>query len=750
MKTIDHWTRVVRHSPLALLLDLDGTLMPFAQRPELAQPDAALVDLLATSAAQPGLLTAVVSGRPRSDLERWFGETPGLWLVAEHGAFVRGDGAWIQMFTESDSSIGELQAVLEGIAAGTSGALVERKSWSVALHYRTVSRALAPPLLVEVEAAVRAWLASNPGFEFLQGSQVIEVRPSVARKTVAIDWVRRARGADTRIIAVGDDVTDEDMFSAVGSGDEAILVAPVVDRLTAARWRLTDPEHTKAFIRWICAVRREDPATVPPALPKRIRSPRIKSNAGSPRDLLVVSNRLPDLRAPVSPEEERKRSVGGLVGALEPVLAARHGLWMGWSGRTTNDDPGRLKIATDPSTQLAWFDLPTDLQDAYYNGFCNRCLWPLLHSLPERAHFSDAAWTAYADVNDRVAEAAARLVDPGSAVWAHDFHLLGLGAGLRRRGHGGPLGLFLHVPFPSGDLFRLCPWAAQLVDGMLAFDVIGFQTNHDVRNFLGVVGSLSPASVSDDVVETSGRRTRVHAFPIGIIPEAFESEEDDDQSDETTALLRSLAGRRLVIGVDRLDYTKGIPERLEAFALLLQTFPEWRGKVSLIQISVPTRGDVLEYQEQRHRVEAAVGRINGEFGEADWTPVRYLYRSYRRHDLSRFYREADVCLVTPLRDGMNLVAKEFVAAQDPERPGVLVLSLFAGAAYELTDAVLTNPWHREGMARDMNRALRMAEEERKSRYTKLIAAVQRTTATTWAESFVGMLEAVSEPTNSPS
>jgi len=717
--------------------------MPFAQRPDLAQPDAALVDLLARSAAQPGLLTAVVSGRPRSDLERWFGETPGLWLVAEHGAFVRGDGAWIQMFSGSEESLAELQAMLERIASHTPGALVERKSWTVALHYRTVSRELAPPLLVEAEAAVRGWLTTNPGFEYLQGSQVIEVRPSVARKTVAVEWVRRARGADTRIVAIGDDVTDEDMFLAMGSGDEAVLVASAVDRLTAARWRLADPEQTKAFLRWVCALRQDEPSKVPPTVPKRIRLPRVEANGRTPRDLLVVSNRLPDLRAPVSPDEERKRSVGGLVAALEPVLETRHGLWLGWSGRTVNDDTGRLKIATDPGAQLAWFDLPVGLHDAYYNGFCNRCLWPLLHALPERAHFTDAAWAAYAEVNDRVAEAASRLVSTSSAVWAHDFHLLGLGAGLRRRGHAGPLGLFLHVPFPCTDVFRLCPWAGQLLDGLLAFDVLGFQTDHDVRNFLDVAGSLTPASVSDDVVEMSGRRTRVHAFPIGIIPEAFESDADGE-SEETTALLRSLEGRRLIIGVDRLDYTKGIPERLEAFALLLETFPEWRGKVSLIQISVPTRGDVLEYQEQRHRVEAAVGRVNGEFGEADWTPVRYLYRSYRRTELSRFYREADVCLVTPLRDGMNLVAKEFVAAQDPERPGALVLSVFAGAAAELTEAILTNPWHREGMARDIDRALRMTEEERKSRHSKLIAAVQRTTATTWAESFVAMLEAVRE------
>jgi trehalose 6-phosphate synthase len=744
LKTADFWTRAVRHSPLALLLDLDGTLMPFAQRPELAQPDEELLDLLGDSAQLPGLLTAVVSGRPRSDLERWFGDRAGLWLVAEHGAFVRGDGAWIQMFTGNEESLADLQSTLERIASQTQGALVERKSWTLALHYRAVSRALAPPLLVEVEASVRAWLRTNPGFEYLQGSQVIEVRPSTARKSVAVEWVRRARGVDTRIVAVGDDVTDEDMFLALGSGDEAVLVAPVVERLTAARWRLSTPEDANAFLRWIGAVRKDEPSAVPATLPKRIRLPRIATRGAPSRDLLVISNRLPDLRAPISPEEERKRSVGGLVAALQPVLETRHGLWLGWSGRTINDDTGRLKIATDQSAQLAWFDLPAALHDEYYNGFCNRCLWPLLHSLPERAHFSDAAWNAYSDVNDRVAEAASRLVSTQSAVWAHDFHLLGIGAGLRRRGHAGPVGLFLHVPFPGPDIFRLCPWAGQLLVGLLAYDVLGFQTSHDVRNFLAVVGAMTPASVADDVVEISGRRTRVHAFPIGIIPEAFEGDADGDHSDETTALLRSLEGRRLIIGVDRLDYTKGIPERLEAFALLLETFPEWRGKVSLIQISVPTRGDVLEYQEQRHRVEAAVGRINGEFGEADWTPVRYLYRSYRRQELTRFYREADVCLVTPLRDGMNLVAKEFVAAQDPERPGALVLSMFAGASHELTDAILTNPWHREGMARDIDRALRMPEEERRARHSKLLAAVQRTTATTWAESFVAMLEAVRE------
>jgi trehalose 6-phosphate synthase len=297
------------------------------------------------------------------------------------------------------------------------------------------------------------------------------------------------------------------------------------------------------------------------------------------------------------------------------------------------------------------------------------------------------------------------------------------------------------VPFPGIDLFRIIPWADRLLEGMLAFDLVGLQTPDDVRNFLQVVGSLSPATVADDVVEHRGRRIRVRAFPIGIVPESFEPVAEPEEGEEATKLLQSVAGTRLVLGVDRLDYTKGIPERLEAFARLLERFPEWRGKVSLVQISVPSRADVLEYQEQRHRVEAAVGRINGEFGEADWTPVRYLYRSYRRDQLSRFYRAADVCLVTPLRDGMNLVAKEFVAAQTPEQPGVLVLSRFAGAAAELTDAVLTNPFHADGMARDLDRALRMSEAERRERHARLLTAVHRSTAITWAEAFVAALEA---------
>ena len=237
---------------------------------------------------------------------------------------------------------------------------------------------------------------------------------------------------------------------------------------------------------------------------------------------------------------------------------------------------------------------------------------------------------------------------------------------------------------------------------------------------------------------------RVRAFPIGIIPEPFQEPAEPAVAEEVAALLRAIAPSRLVLGVDRLDYTKGIPERLEAFGRLLELYPEWRGRVSLVQISVPSRADVPEYAEQRQRIETIVGRINGEYGEAAWVPVRYLYRSYSHAQLAELYRAAAVGYVTPLRDGMNLVAKEFVAAQEPAEPGVLLLSKFAGAAAELKDAVLTNPWHADGMARDLDRALRMELAERQERHHNLLAVVSRTTATTWAEDFIEALTACQE------
>ncbi|MEZ4295973.1 MAG: trehalose-phosphatase [Polyangiaceae bacterium] len=740
MRSVEHWEALARHSPLGILLDLDGTLIPFAERPDDARPSPEQLDLLSGMARDPGLAVAMVSGRPRASMERLFGAAPGVWLVAEHGGWLRGDGAWTATIGASPIALDALAVAFERVAARHPRAWVERKTWSVCLHYRGVPQRERVALLVEANAAFEETLGGRPGLDWLEGAATLEVRPASIRKSAAIPWLRHRIGASARLLALGDDITDEDMFRALGAGDEAVQVGAEVGRATAARWRLAGPDETESFLRWIVAARREAKTPPPAVLPRPI--PLIARVAAAPSRyrLLALSKRLPDLRASEGPEERRRRGVGGLVSALEPVLAAREGLWLGWSGRTIpGEEPGGPEIVNDTAPPLAWLDFPQGWSERYYNGFCNRSLWPLMHSFPARVHFTDAAWETYRAVNEAFADAATRLVDPDVPIWVHDFHMMLLAEALRRRGHRGPIGLFLHVPFPGPDMFSMIPWADQLLDGLLQFDLVGLHTRWFLENLRHCAGVLSPARVGDDVIEHRGHRTRVAVFPIGILPEGFQEAPEPAMVEEVSALLRALGDARLVLGVDRLDYTKGIPERLRAFARLCEMFPEWRGKVACVQVSVPSRADVPEYSEQRALIENTVGRINGELGEASWVPVRYLYRSYPRNELSQLYRAASVGYVTPLRDGMNLVAKEYVAAQDPERPGVLLLSRFAGAAFELSDAILTNPWHEEGMARALDRALRMPLAERKEQHAKLLAAVMRTTATSWAEDFLRAL-----------
>ena len=457
--------------------------------------------------------------------------------------------------------------------------------------------------------------------------------------------------------------------------------------------------------------------------------------------LLVLSNRLPELRTPAAPGAARARSVGGLVSALEHVLAARSGLWLGWSGLTV-ETPAPAPVIEDQGEGpvFAWVDFSPRWRDRYYDGFCNRGLWPLFHSFSGRVRFVDDEWDCYTEVNRAFAGASRDLVERDVPIWVHDYHLLLVARELRRLGHRGPIGLFLHVPFPGMDLFSMVPWADVLIAGMLEFDLVGFQTDGHLGNFLQCVRTLSCARLGNDTIEHGGRRTCVRVLPIGVVPEGFQEPPEPGTAEEVAALIRSIAPTRLILGVDRLDYTKGIPERLHAFGRFLERFPEWRNEVSLVQVSVPSRTQVPEYAEERTRVEQAVGRINGDFGETHWTPIRYLYRSYQRNQLAQLYRAAAVGYVTPLRDGMNLVAKEYVAAQDPANPGVLLLSRFAGAARELDAAVLTNPYHPDGVARDLDRALRMPLEERCARHTRLQAAVAGSTAITWAEGFLAALD----------
>jgi trehalose 6-phosphate synthase len=731
---IDHWLSVARYTPLAVLADLDGTLIPFAPTPEEALPDPELLDLLGSLSALPGLRIVIVSGRPHAVLERYFTD-PSIWLVAEHGAWCRGEGAWQPSIELDVRPVQELADRFDAIVAAHPGARVERKTGSVALHYRQMRLHARAAFGVESSVVIDAFLAQHPTFERLDGTQVIEVRPSAARKSLAVPWARQQIGADVRIVAIGDDLTDEHLFAALDPLDEPILVRGGIPRRSHARWVVDGVDAVRQFLAFVRTVRSGGQVTDVPLAPMRAPAPSLPSSD----TLLVISNRLPDLRSSASVDSVRRANVGGLVSALETVLAERRGLWLGWGGQVVPDTDEPSFGVDEGVPPLAWFDYKQSWLRDYYSGFCNATLWPLFHSFPGRVVIDEATWKSYVEVHEVFADAAHRYVGTGDTIWVHDYHLLLLARALRSRGHRGPIGLFLHIPFPSLDIFSMLPWAREVIDAMLDFDLVGFHTQGYLTNFLACSGALLESRGGPAVVENRGQFTQVGVFPIGILPESFQEAPDPALASEIEDLTRSLGSGQLVIGVDRLDYTKGIPERLLAFGRLLELFPEWRGNVSLIQVSVPSRADVREYAVQRANIEGIVGRVNGEFGEAHWVPIRYLYRGYSRNHLSQLYRAARVGYVTPLRDGMNLVAKEYVAAQSAEDPGVLVLSQFAGAAAEMKDAILTNPYFADGMARDLDRALRMPLAERKARHDRLLAIVERTTAQSWATGFLDVL-----------
>jgi alpha,alpha-trehalose-phosphate synthase [UDP-forming]/trehalose-phosphatase len=732
-----YWLTLAKHAPLGILSDLDGTLLPFASTPQEARPSAELSALVADLSSLPDTMVTIVSGRPRSTLDEFFPRPRSMAIVAEHGAWRSDRDGWEPTVQVDAGAVDSLADELGRLQARHPAALLERKTWSVAIHYRRMSPQEKMGFLVQAEAIIGLWTEAHPDFELLHGAEVLEVRPRGARKASAVAWMRSLLGPTARLLIVGDDVTDEDMFAAAGTEDAAVLVSAERDRATAARWLLSSIDEVHALYRWIISHRRKVEASPPSRRPSRVAT--LPDAAAEARfDLLVLSNRLPELRS--AEGTDRKKNVGGLVSALAPILSSRKGIWLGWSGRTRPDATAReLGFTSVGGLSLAWVDFPEAWHRHYYNGLSNSALWPLLHSFPGRVKISHDDWRAYEAANEAFAVAATGLVKPGSTIWVHDYHLLLLGSYLRAHGHKGPVGLFQHIPFPGPDIFFILPWANQILEAMLELDLVGFHTQPYVDNFLRCMSYLPGVRIEGSRVIRGDRSVVARPFPIGIIPEDFQEDGEGQTSGEIAGLVRAIGQARLVLGVDRLDYTKGIPERIVAFGRFLEIFPEWRRKTCLVQVSVPSRGDIPEYAEQRSRVENIVGRVNGEYGEADWVPIRYLYRSYARAHLSQLYRAADVGYVTPLRDGMNLVAKEFVAAQNSEEPGALLLSRFAGAAEELSAAVLTNPWDAEGTARDLERALRMPKAERIARYRTLHEVISRTTALTWAEDFLRAL-----------
>ncbi|MCS6925799.1 MAG: alpha,alpha-trehalose-phosphate synthase (UDP-forming) [Candidatus Binatia bacterium] len=456
--------------------------------------------------------------------------------------------------------------------------------------------------------------------------------------------------------------------------------------------------------------------------------------------LVVVSNRTPTGIEGGATRSEGQRTAGGLVSALYPALQKRGGLWFGWSGRATRRQAhAPPHLVRHGGIQFATIDLSEEEINDFYAGFCNRALWPLFHCFPSRVRLRREEYRAYRRVNRTFATQLFPLLKAGDAVWVHDYHLIPLGTELRRLGWKGRLGFFLHTPFPPVDILTILPFASQLLADLNAYEVLGFHTQRYRQNCVDALCSELGGTFDGQAYHSEGGAVRCGVYAIGTDPTTFARWAMSTQAEmQSKRLRRSVRGRRIVLGVDRLDYTKGIPERLLAFERLLERYPAWQRRVSLIQISAPSRTRVPEYIEQKREVDRLVGAINGRFSEEDWVPIRYLYRTYSQEELAAFYREADVCIVTPLRDGMNLVAKEYVASQTAD-PGVLVLSRFCGAAEELREAVIVNPYDVDGMADDLKRALEMPLAERQERWQALIKRVCAVTAQTWCEQFLADL-----------
>ncbi|MEO5919423.1 MAG: bifunctional alpha,alpha-trehalose-phosphate synthase (UDP-forming)/trehalose-phosphatase [Candidatus Limnocylindrales bacterium] len=460
--------------------------------------------------------------------------------------------------------------------------------------------------------------------------------------------------------------------------------------------------------------------------------------------LLVVSNRLPLTTRRTGSEWHAELSSGGLVAALSPVMERAKGLWLGWPGEApSGNTSGRdaLLRSWEKEHRFVSVDLPPKMSRAFYEGYSNNTMWPLLHGFPTLVSFDPETWHAYRDANERFAATVLERARPGDTVWVHDYQLMLVPRLLRDARPEIKVGFFLHVPFPSPEVFRILPHRAEILDGLLGSDLIGFQTHEHLgafrRTLLQVLGTDSRM----DRVEVDGRIVSLEAHPIGIVTDEWERLVTDDRAvaRRVADLHARHAGRQLVLAVDRLDYTKGIPERLRAFRHFLKTRPEWRGRVTLLQLAVPSREKIPRYVELRREVSELVGEINGELGTATWNPVIYLRRSVSQSELAALYAAADVGWVASLRDGMNLVAKEYVACQQ-DRAGVLLLSEFAGAAGEMGEAIRVNPYDVPGSAAALERALKMPEAERRERQGALLERVRSSNALTWAERFVADLE----------
>jgi trehalose 6-phosphate synthase/phosphatase len=467
--------------------------------------------------------------------------------------------------------------------------------------------------------------------------------------------------------------------------------------------------------------------------------------------LLIVSNRLPVKARVADGAVCLSDTDGGLATGLRPYHQGSDGLWIGWPGDVSRMTPDQRQTLEGQLRErgIVPVTLSRDHIDRYYNGFSNRVLWPLFHYLIDRVPVEAAGWEAYCQVNEAFADAVAREYRKGDTVWIHDYQLMLVPALLRARLPDARIGFFLHIPFPSSEVFRILPWRRQILNGLLGADLVGFHTFSYLRHFVASLLHIDGVEPDIDRVRIADREVHLGVFPMGVDAKRFASLAEDPEVEARVSRIRRDAGdRRIVLGIDRLDYTKGIPRRLHAIERLLMRAPDRRDQVRFIQVAVPSRGEVDSYQRFKRQVEESVGRINGACGTLSSSPVHYMHQSVSETELVALYRAADVMLVTPLRDGMNLVAKEFAASRVDE-DGVLILSEFAGAAAELDGALTVNPYDIDAVVENLERALSMSPEEKQARMRTLRRRVFDHNIHTWADGFLSRLESTRPDSTGP-
>jgi trehalose 6-phosphate synthase len=459
------------------------------------------------------------------------------------------------------------------------------------------------------------------------------------------------------------------------------------------------------------------------------------------------------IRSSPGGKPEAVPSSGGLVSALVPILAEHGGIWIGSTGSPGGGGGHEAEVrkvlgAAARGTSIRYIPvfLTAEEQENFYEGFSNEILWPLFHDLQSRCNFAPRYWEFYLRVNQHFAEAALRASRPEDLIWIHDYQLMDVARQIRTRRAQGTLAFFMHIPLPAPDIFEKLPWRRTILESLLEHDLVGVQTLRDERNLVACIRTFLPGAEVERVhdhrqVRYGGRITRVQAFPISIDFGQFAEGAAAVEVEARAAEIRGqMHGVRLALGVDRLDYTKGIPERIRAFARLLRDYPATRGRISLYQVVVPSRENIASYLRLKHEIEQLITQVNGEYTQPGWVPIHYVHRSLPRNELLALYRAAHMALITPLKDGMNLVCKEFCAART-QNDGVLVLSEFAGSAPELArGALLVNPYDELGVAAALNRGLGMEPEEQRRRMLRMRAWVRRHDILRWRDNFFAVFE----------